>query len=126
MTMFDMVTEFHRTYGQEAPTEVRVLPSDTMDLRVSLIVEELREYREAAADGDVEGIAKELADLLYVVIGTAVAHGIVRFDDVFAEVHRSNMSKLDDDGRPIFREDGKVLKGPNYSPADVRSLLGLP
>lgn len=126
MTMFDMVSEFHRTYGQEAPEKTRVLPANVLELRISLIMEELREYQAAAFDGDIDNIAKELADLVYVVIGTAVAHGIVRFDDVFAEVHRSNMSKLDDDGRPILREDGKVLKGPNYSPADIRSLLELP
>jgi len=71
---------------------------------------------------NVVNLAKELADLLYVVYGTAAAYGIP-IDDVYREVHRSNMSKLGPDGKPIYREDGKVLKGPNYTPADIQKVL---
>lgn len=120
MTPFQMVREFHAAYGVDRPEFPTELAYNRQKLRFALIEEEFREYREAVERPDnIEHIAKELADLLYVVLGTAVEHGIVRFDEVFAEVHRSNMSKLGEDGRPVYREDGKVLKGPNFRPADV-------
>lgn len=120
MTPFEMVREFHNAYGVDAPTAATELAYKRQKLRFSLIEEEFREYREAVDKPDnLEHAAKELADLLYVVLGTAVEHGFTRFDEVFAEVHRSNMSKLGEDGRPVYRDDGKVLKGPNYTPADL-------
>ena len=124
MTPFEMVREFHKAYGVDAPDAPTELAYKRQKLRFSLIEEEFREYREAVEQPDnMEHAAKELADLLYVVLGTAVEHGIHRFDEVFAEVHRSNMSKLGENGRPVYREDGKVLKGPNYRPADVATYL---
>lgn len=81
--------------------------------RISLIDEEYAELIEALQWGDHRFIAKEAADLVYVVVGTCVALGIP-FDEVFAAVHESNMSKLDDEGNPYLREDGKAMKGPNY------------
>jgi predicted HAD superfamily Cof-like phosphohydrolase len=91
-------------------------------LRYDLMAEELAEVDQAMADvlhvEDLPDLAKELADLLYVVYGTAVTFGI-DIDKVFAEVHSSNMSKLGVDGKPIYREDGKVLKGPNYAPPNL-------
>jgi predicted HAD superfamily Cof-like phosphohydrolase len=116
---FAQVTEFHDAYGVSAPIKPIRLPDDILLLRCELIREEFQEYRQAAAVGDNAAIAKELADLAYVVIGTAVAHGLVQFANIFDEVHRSNMSKLDDSGKPIRREDSKVLKGPNYVPPDL-------
>jgi len=123
MTQFEMITEFHRAYGQAAPAEPTLLPEGVQDLRYRLIYEELREYEEAVKAGDLVDIADALADLVYVVVGTAVAHGLTRFDEIFAEVHRSNMSKLGDDGKPIIRFDGKVLKGPKYTPPVLGPLL---
>lgn len=119
-TNFELVADFHNamgmTVGKWPPTQEEAI------LRATLIEEE---YEEVANEMlgyfpeqmNKQKIAKELADLLYVVYGTAVSFGIP-IDDVFAEVHRSNMSKLVD-GKPLKREDGKVLKGPNYSPANL-------
>lgn len=87
------------------------------------IREELEEYRGAARRGDLVGIADALADLAYVVIGAAVAHGLTRFPEIFAEIHRSNMSKLGVDGNPLLRADGKVLKSPDYSPPDLERFV---
>ncbi len=120
---FDAVTEFHRAYGQEIPDAPRLLDPVTQDLRYALIKEEFDEYVAACEQGDMVGIADALADLAYVVLGAAVAHGIRRFPEIFAEIHRSNMSKLGPDGKPILRADGKVLKGPNYSPPQIATFL---
>jgi predicted HAD superfamily Cof-like phosphohydrolase len=127
------VAKFHKAFGQEKPTESQI-PS-ALQLRMSLIHEEWREVDEALANlaetytegrpwrqRMLEAAAKELADLLYVAYGTADVLGIP-LDKVFAEVHRSNMSKLGQDGKPVVREDGKFLKGPNYRPADIRGVL---
>ncbi len=87
-----------------------------------MIDEEAAEFRDALAAGDIVGVADAIADLLYVVYGAALTFGIpVRA--VFAEVHRSNMTKLGDDGIPLYREDGKVLKGPNFSPPNLLPIL---
>jgi predicted HAD superfamily Cof-like phosphohydrolase len=98
--------------------------SDVREIRCSLIEEEAAEFREAIEADDIVEVADALADLLYVVYGAAVTFGIP-IDDVFAEVHRSNMTKLGADGFPIYREDGKVLKGPSYEPPDVLDVLAL-
>jgi predicted HAD superfamily Cof-like phosphohydrolase len=124
MTPFEMVREFHEAFGVDAPSAPTALTVERQMLRFALIEEEYSEYREAVVEPDgMDHVAKELADLLYVVLGTAVEHGITRFDEIFAEVHRSNMSKLGDDGRPVYRDDGKVLKGPRYTTADIKHLL---
>ena len=123
VTPFEMITEFHQAYGQDAPVAPILLTPEVQELREKLIREELREYLEAVVAGDIVEIADALADLTYVVVGTAVAHGLTRFDAIFAEVHRSNMSKLGADGKPVKRADGKVLKGQNYSPPDLAPLI---
>lgn len=121
---FDMVREFHIAYGHQAPDAAELLPEDFQNLRYKLHDEELLiEYPEAVAEGDLEKIADALCDALYVIVGSAVGHGFVRFMEMFEEVHRSNMSKLGDDGKPIYRDDGKVLKGPNFSLPDLRKFL---
>ena len=122
-TAFDKVTEFHRAYGVDAPSAPTLADEATRQLRISLIAEEFGEYQDALAAGDLVKIADALADLSYVVVGSAVAHGLTRFDEIFAEVHRSNMSKLGEDGQPIRRDDGKVLKGPNWTPPQLEPLL---
>ena len=121
--LLQAVAHFHDAFG----VPVRYQPTMDVpeaDTRAELLREEYQELREALAGDDVAAVAKEMADVIYVLFGTALAYGI-RLDAVLGEVHRSNMSKLGEDGKPIYREDGKVLKGINYSPANVRPLLGL-
>jgi predicted HAD superfamily Cof-like phosphohydrolase len=123
-TPYTKVKEFHETYGQPVGDKPQFLTEDRMALRKRLIEEEYAEFLEAVEEGDLVNAFKELADLIYVVEGTIVEMG-GDGDAVFNEVHRSNMSKLDENGKAIFREDGKVLKGPYYFEADVASVLGL-
>lgn len=120
---FAKVTEFHRAHGHPAPDAATLLPRTVQDLRYLLIEEEYHEYFAAAEAGDLVAIADALADLAYVVIGTAVAHGLTRFGDIFDEVHRSNMSKLGEDGKPIIRDDGKVMKPDGWEPPDIKKFL---
>lgn len=118
-----MVTELHQTYGLPINTELTFdVPEDVRELRAKLLVEEVEEAVESIQENDVYNLAKELADVVYVAYGCAITYGI-NLDKVFNEVHRSNMSKLGEDGKPILREDGKVLKGPNYFAPDIKSLL---
>lgn len=117
------VYEFHRSYGlpiSEVPT-VHVGDGQAA-LRQSLVDEEVAELRRAVMDGDLVEIADALADIVYVVYGTAWVYGI-DLDAVLAEVHSSNMTKLGADGRPIRRADGKVLKGPDFRPPDIAAVL---
>jgi len=120
-----MLEEFHRVFGahMEAAPTARLTP-ETVALRVSLIQEELDEYRAAAEAGDLVEIADALSDLMYVVLGTYVAHGSQDVAEaLFAEVHRSNMSKLDASGAVIYRADGKVLKSDRWTPPDLAPIL---
>ena len=122
---FELVGEFHRAFDvprRDAPTVD--VPADEAVLRQALLDEEVDELREAVAAGDVVAIADALADVVYIACGTAHAYGI-DLDAVLAEVHRSNMTKLGADGRPVRRHDGKVLKGPAYEPPRVAHVLGL-
>src|ERR1700712_2734950 len=93
--------------------------ADQIDLRLALIEEEVAELREAAVAGDLVGVADALADIIYVAYGSAHVYGI-DLDSVLDEVHASNMTKLGSDGRPVRRADGKVLKGPDYRPPNVK------
>lgn len=117
---FKKVEEFHRAFGvtmgnYDMPQFVDV------ELRKSLINEEVREVMKAFKSGDLRNLAKELSDLLYVVYGTGVALGL-ELDKAFDLVHNSNMSKLGDDGKPVIRDDGKILKGPKYQEPDMSSI----
>jgi predicted HAD superfamily Cof-like phosphohydrolase len=120
-----MLREFHSTFRAHLEDEPTAdLTDETIALRVSLIQEELDEYRKAAEARDLVGVADALSDLMYVVLGTYVSHGLhLHAEALFAEVHRSNMSKLDEDGEPIFREDGKVLKSDNFDHPDLEAIL---
>lgn len=122
-TSQDRVTEFHRVFRQRVSDVPELIP-EIFGLRKRLIDEERQEFYDELDAMDLVKAAKELADLLYVVYGTAVSFGI-DLDAVLAEVHESNMTKLDDHGNPIFQDDGKVLKGPNYREADVAKVLGV-
>jgi len=93
-------------------------------LRYKLMREENEEYLEAASDNDLVEVADALGDMLYILCGTIIEHGLqYKIEEVFEEIQRSNMSKLGEDGEPIYREDGKVLKGPNYFKPNIQSIL---
>jgi predicted HAD superfamily Cof-like phosphohydrolase len=94
-------------------------------LRYKLMREENEEYLEAANNNDLVEVADALGDMLYILCGTIIEHGMQdKIDEVFNEIQRSNMSKLGEDGKPIYREDGKVLKGPNYFKPNIGEILG--
>jgi predicted HAD superfamily Cof-like phosphohydrolase len=124
MTNNEKVKEFMEAFGQEVYTKPEFPEAQVMELRYDLIHEELEEFADAIYNGEgtVTDAADALADLLYVVYGAGHAFGI-DLDKCFAEVHRSNMSKLGADGKPIYREDGKVLKGENYSEPNLGKIL---
>ncbi len=122
-TPFEAVGRFHAAFGvRSRPHPTLAVPAAELDLRRDLLDEEVGELRDALAAGDLVAVADALADVVYIACGTAHALGIP-FDEVFAEVHRANMSKLGADGHPVLRADGKVLKGPGYSPPDVAAVL---
>jgi predicted HAD superfamily Cof-like phosphohydrolase len=117
-----MVKEFHaamRLGDKDRPGHPGL---QVESLRRKLLMEETVEAIEAMCMGDITDIALELADVVYVCYGAALEYGIP-LDEVIVEKHRSNMSKLDDDGRPIIRGDGKILKGPNFSAPDISDLI---
>lgn len=118
----DMVREFHETFGVPMQASPALIGESRAWARQRLLVEEVREVSEAVAAGDLPGIAQELADVVYVAYGTALAYGI-DLDAVLTAVHRANMSKLDADGRPLLRDDGKVLKSALYRAPDVAGVL---
>ena len=120
---FEKVGDFMEAFGQRVEMEPTWPDFNTRELRLELIQEELEELSDAVADRDMIQIADALTDLLYVVYGAGHAFGL-DLDECFEEVHRSNMSKLGENGRPIHREDGKVMKGPGYFEPDLESILG--
>ena len=123
-TNFERVQEFMKVFGQEVKEKPEWPNGETMELRIDLIEEELGEFKDAilSADGTLVDIADALSDLLYVVYGAGHSFGL-DLDACFKEVHRSNMSKLDEYGKPIYREDGKVLKGPDFTEPDLESMI---
>lgn len=121
-TNFGKVREFMNTFGQEVKNVPDFPADDIQQLRVELIEEELSELRDAIAKGDLTEVADALTDILYVTYGAGHSFGL-DLDACFAEVQRSNMSKLGEDGKPIYREDGKVMKGPNYSEPNLFAVL---
>lgn len=119
---FNKVKDFMKTFKQEVQTAPKFPSYETCKLRYKLIKEELDEYQDAVTTMDIVKIADALTDILYVVYGTGHAFGI-DLDKCFAEVHNSNMTKLDDRGQPIFRDDGKILKGPNYKEPNLEQIV---
>jgi NTP pyrophosphatase (non-canonical NTP hydrolase) len=111
-----------KAFGQNAPDYPEIPSQETLALRYELIREELEEFDEAIKENDLVGMADALADILYVTYGALAALGLPG-DKLFEEVHRSNMSKLGPDGKPIYRSDGKVMKGPDYSPPDLKDIV---
>jgi len=122
MSNFDDVKIFMETYGQEVNTKPSFPNKKIVQLRYNLIKEELDELYSAIKDKDIIEVADALTDLLYVVYGAGHSWGI-NLDKCFAEVQRSNMSKLGKDGKPIYNEHGKVMKGPNYSKPNLKQFF---
>ena len=116
------VRKFMEAFGQEVKNKPEMPDGETVNLRIELIAEELEELWDACEQKDIVEIADALTDILYVTYGAGHAFGI-DLDECFKEVQRSNMSKLGEDNKPIYREDGKILKGPNYSEPDLKSVL---
>ncbi len=110
------VKEFHKAFKLDYLDEPKAdLGTDKNKLRFNLMKEENEEYIEAARNNDIIEVADALGDMLYILCGTIIEHGMSDIiEDVFDEIQKSNMSKLGADGKPIYREDGKVMKGPNY------------
>lgn len=119
---FIRVMDFMNNFGQEVKYNPEFPDEKVQKLRISLIEEELEELKEAIENKDVVGVADALTDILYVTYGAGAAFGI-DLDKCFEEVHNSNMSKLDRDGRPIYREDGKILKGPDYFEPNLEKIV---
>ena len=118
MTNFEKVRLFMKTFGQEVKANPSLSTNKINDLRISLINEELDEFREAIKNDNIKEVADALTDILYVTYGAGHAFGI-DLDKCFDEVQRSNMSKLGKDGKPIYNEHGKVMKGPDYFKPDL-------
>lgn len=128
-TPFQKVWEFHTAFGQVRniiPTlpgsETLADPNSLRSLRKRLLEEEYNEYVTGEDNNDLVEIADAIADILYIAYGTAVSYGLP-MDEIFDEVHASNMSKLGDDGKPIYREDGKILKGPEFFKPDIAAII---
>ena len=122
MSNFTDVKTFMETFGQMVRTNPQFPDGKTMQLRYDLIKEELNELEQAMKSKDLKEIADALTDILYVTYGAGFAYGI-DLDKCFKEVQRANMSKLGKDGKPIFNEKGKVMKGPNYSEPNLKKFL---
>ena len=122
MSNFEDVKKFMETFGQMVRTKPQFPDEKTMQLRYDLIKEELNELEQAMKSKDLKEIADALTDILYVTYGAGFAYGI-DLDKCFKEVQRANMSKLGKDGKPIFNEKGKVMKGPNYSEPNLKQFV---
>ena len=122
MTNFENVKKFMQTFGQEVRTNASFPNDKIINLRIDLIREELSELKEAIEKKDIKEVADALTDILYVTYGAGHAFGI-NLDKCFEEVQNSNMSKLDENGKPIYNEHGKVMKGPNYFKPDLSKFV---
>ena len=122
MSNFQSVKKFMQTFGQEVKDKTEFPDKKIVQLRYDLIKEELEEFNEAIKDKDMTEIADALTDILYVTYGAGHAFGI-DLDECFNEVQKSNMSKIGVNGKPIYNESGKVMKGPNYFKPDLNKFL---
>tara|TARA_R110000737_G_scaffold338211_1_gene359042 strand:+ start:7067 stop:7450 length:384 start_codon:yes stop_codon:yes gene_type:complete len=120
----DGVSLFHTTFKVAQNDSPTLVSEEDWILRHKLMKEENQEYLDACATDDLVEVADALGDQLYILCGTILKHGMQhKIEEVFDEIQKSNMSKLDDNGEPIFREDGKILKGVNYFKPDIKSIL---
>ena len=122
MSNFEDVKTFMKTFGQVVRIKPKFPDENTMKLRYDLIKEELNELEQAMKEKDLKEVADALTDILYVTYGAGCAYGI-DLDKCFKEVQRANMSKLGDDGKPIYNEKGKVMKGPNYTEPNLKQFV---
>ena len=122
MTNFEKVKKFMQTFGQEVAVKASFPSKKITDLRLGLIDEELDELKLAVKNKDLSEVADALTDILYVTYGAGHSFGI-DLDKCFEEVQNSNMSKLDENGKPIYNESGKVMKGPNYFKPDLSKFV---
>ena len=122
MSNFEDVKTFMETFGQMVRTKPQFPDEETMQLRYDLIKEELNELEQAMKTKNLKEIADALTDILYVTYGAGYAYGI-NLNKCFKEVQRANMSKLGNDGKPIYNEKGKVMKGPNYSEPNLKQFV---
>ena len=122
MSNFEKVGLFMKTFGQEVKNKPGLSTEKINKLRVSLINEELEEFKEAIKNNDLKEVVDALTDILYVTYGAGCAYGI-DLDKCFKEVQRANMSKLGNDGKPIYNDKGKVMKGPNYSAPNLKQFV---
>ena len=122
MSNFEKVKNFMTTYGQEVKESASFPDENIIKLRLKLIKEELEELEQALNDKNLLEVADALTDILYVTYGAGHSFGI-NLDACFEEVQRSNMSKLDEDGKPIYNEYGKVMKGPNFSKPNLKQFI---
>jgi len=123
----DSVKLFHKKFNIDYLNAPKAnIPLETKELRFKLMEEENLEYLKATKENNLVEIADALGDMLYILCGTIISHGLQdKIEEIFQEIQNSNMSKLGKNGKPIFREDGKVLKGPNYFKPDIRRILKL-
>ena len=120
----EAVREFHETFNQENGKQPRLLTEEEYTLRYNLMDEENKEYFMGCENQDLTEIADALGDKLYILCGTILKHGMQDIiEKVFDEIHRSKMSKVGDDGKAIMREDGKILKGPNYFKPNLKQFV---
>ena len=124
MSNFSKVKTFMNTYGQDVKEQASFPDDKIVQLRVDLIEEELNELKEAIENNDIVEVADALTDILYVTYGAGHSFG-VDLDECFEEVQRSNMSKLGEDGKPIYNDSGKVMKGPNYFSPNLKKIIEL-
>ncbi len=120
----NQVKDFHEKFSIPASDYPDYISPERQKLRIDILQEEVNELEKAMSEMNMVEIADGVVDCIYILFGTAVEYGFHnKLKAMFHEVHRSNMSKLGEDGKPIYREDGKVLKGPGYSPPDLGSIL---
>ena len=124
MSNFNKVKTFMNTYGQEIREKASFPDKKIVQLRIDLIQEELNELKDAITSNDIIEVADALTDILYVTYGAGHSFGI-NLDKCFDEVQDSNMSKLDENKKPIYSENGKVMKGPNYYPPNLKKIIEL-
>ena len=124
MSNFSKVKTFMNTYGQDVKEQASFPDDKIVQLRVDLIEEELNELKEAIENNDIVEVADALTDILYVTYGAGHSFG-VDLDECFEEVQKSNMSKLGEDGNPIYNDSGKVMKGPNYFAPNLKKIIEL-
>ena len=122
MSNFEDVKKFMKTFGQKVITKPQFPDEKTANLRCDLIKEELNELEQAMKAKDLTEVADALTDILYVTYGAGCAYGI-DLDKCFKEVQRANMTKLGDNGKPIYNEKGKVMKGPSYTPPNLKQFI---